>query len=91
MDIHKNARLTPHGRAELAIASAGREVMRLAVGVLNTRDATLAKQLMAEKDRLRQFKQTAVERHFERHFERLKGARLPRSTPATSIWTSCAT
>ena len=87
MDIHKNARLTPHGRAELAIASAGREVMRLAVGVLNTRDATLAKQLMAEKDRLRQFKQTAV----ERHFERLKGARLPRSTPATSIWTSCAT
>ena len=87
MDIHKNARLTPHSRAELAIASAGREVMRLAVGVLNTRDATLAKQLMAEKDRLRQFKQTAV----ERHFERLKGARLPRSTPATSIWTSCAT
>lgn len=40
--------------------------MRLAVGVFNTRDATLAKQLMAEKDRLRQFEQTAVERHFER-------------------------
>ena len=49
MDIHKNARLTPHSRAELAIASAGREVMRLAVGVFNTRDATLAKQLMSEK------------------------------------------